>query len=69
MFAYRKCQKYSPTESNKAHDKTANRRGAVAFDPQQVVGIVKQAAISTDYKLVLSKEECIKQYLDVSSPT
>ena len=35
------------------------------FDPEQVVAMVKQDAASSG-KLLLPKEECIKQYLDVS---
>lgn len=61
-----KCEKYSPTESNKANDKAANRKGAVAFDPQQVVDIVKQVAAVSASRLIMPKEECIKQYLEVS---
>lgn len=40
----------------------------MVFDPQQVVDMVKQVAISIN-RLVLPKEECIKQYLDVSCIT
>ena len=61
-----KCQKYSPTESNKAHDKAASRRAGFVFDPQQVVAMVKQIAISAR-RLVLTREECVKQYLEVSA--
>lgn len=63
---YSKCQKYSPTEANKAHDKTVSRKGAVVFDTQQVVDMVKQKAISADSVLMLPKQQCIKQYLEVS---
>ena len=59
-----KCQKYSPTESNKANDKAANRKGGVTFDPKQVVEMVKQEAIS-GRRVLLAKEECIKQYIEV----
>ena len=36
------------------------------FEPDQVVVMVKQQAITTD-KVVLSKEESIRQYLEVRS--
>ena len=65
LFPCSKCQKYSPTESNKANDKAVNRKGGVMFDPQQVVAMVKQEAIS-GRKVLLAKEECIKQYLEVT---
>ena len=68
LFVCSKCQKYSPTESNKAYDKVANRRGAVSFDPQQVVSMVKQVAIS-GRRLLLPKDESIKQYLEVRRET
>ena len=60
-----KCQKYSPTESNKANDKTANRKGGVTFEPEQVLHLVRQEAISAS-KPILPKEECIRQYLEVN---
>lgn len=65
VVVFSKCQKYSPTESNKANDKTASRKGGVAFDPEQVVQLVRHEAISA-IKPILPKEECIRQYLEVS---
>ena len=68
LFPCSKCQKYSPTESNKANDKATNRKGGIVFDPQQVVDMVKQEAIS-GRTAIMPKDDCIKQYLEVKRPS
>jgi hypothetical protein len=60
-----KCQKYSPTESSKAYDKAVSRKQGVMFDPKQVVEKIR-ADITGARKVLLSKDEYIKHYLEVS---
>lgn len=60
-----KCQKYSPTESSKAYDKAVSRKQGVVFDPKQVVEKIR-ADITGARKVLLSKDEYIKHYLEVS---
>ena len=42
-----------------------NRKVGLLFDPQQVVALVKQEAISAR-RLLLSRDECVKYYEEVS---
>ena len=60
-----KCQKYSPTESAKAYDKAISRKQGVVFDPKQVIETVK-ADVTGARKTLLSKDEYIRHYLEVS---
>ena len=60
-----KCQKYSPTESSKAYDKAVSRKQGVVFDPKQVVEKIR-ADITGAKKVLLSKDEYIEHYLEVS---
>ena len=60
-----KCQKYSPTESSKAYDKAVSRKQGVVFDPKQVVEKIR-ADVTGARKVLLSKDEYIKHYLEVS---
>lgn len=59
-----KCQKYSPTESSKAYDKAVSRKQGVVFDPKQVVEKIR-ADVTGARKVLLSKDEYIKHYLEV----
>ena len=61
---YSKCQKYSPTESSKAYDKAVSRKQGVVFDPKQVVEKIR-ADVTGARKVLLSKDEYIKHYLEV----
>ena len=60
-----KCQKYSPTEPNKAFEKAVSRRGGVGFEPAGAV-MLSQSELLGARPAPLSREECITQYLEVS---
>ena len=60
-----KCQKYSPTEPNKAFEKAVSRRGGVGFEPAGAV-MLSQSELLGARPAALSREECITQYLEVS---
>jgi cohesin loading factor subunit SCC2 len=55
-----KCQQYSPTESNKAYDKTVNRRPGVTFEPHSVLEELKQGPQAPPRV----KEDYLKQYVE-----
>ena len=56
-----KCQRYSPTESNKAYDKAVNRRSGVTFDPSSVLEELKRSPQAPPR----SKEYYLQQYVEV----
>ena len=59
----RKCQHYSPNESNKAYDKTVSRKSGVVFEPRLVIEEVKSEAMSR--RSLKSKDEYLRQYIVV----
>jgi len=59
----RKCQHYSPNESNKAYDKTVSRKSGVVFEPRLVIEEVKSEALSR--RSLKSKDEYLRQYIVV----
>lgn len=56
-----KCQQYSPTESNKAFDKAANRRSDVAFEPHTVLEELQRGLQAPPR----AKEDYLKTYIEV----
>lgn len=63
-FLFRKCQKYSPNESVKAFDKAIVKKQSYKFEPVNVLREVKKEMLA--YRVNMNKEDCIKQYLEVS---
>lgn len=64
IIPHSKCQQYSPTESNKAFDKTVNRRLGVTFEPHSVLEELKRGPQTPSR----GKEDYLKQYLEVWLP-
>ena len=60
----RKCQKYSPNETVKAFDKAIVKKQSYKFEPVTVLKEVKKEMLA--YRVNMTKEDCIKQYLEVS---
>ncbi len=63
VFAFSKCQRYSPNQSNKAYDKAVSRKTGVAFEPKLVIDAVRSEVVGK--RTLKSREEYLKQYLEV----
>ncbi|XP_019855038.1 PREDICTED: nipped-B-like protein isoform X1 [Amphimedon queenslandica] len=57
----KKCQEYTPTDSNKVWEKAVSRRQGILYEPQAVVNAVEKDRRGE--KTQLGKEECLKLYL------
>lgn len=60
---HRKCQKYSPNENVKAFEKAVVKKQWQQFEPVSVLQEVKREVLGA--RVTRSKEECLRQYLEV----